>query len=381
MKNKTKSMIFLDKISSFGIWIELLIGFLVFFFLNDFSFSFIPPKDSKEAYDYKELVKELFQAILAGMFTAIIIGSIDYIRSIYKKLDGLKRIEKNISREVVSLQYGNINRLNSEIIVGLLQKNEPLSNFLINELNFKPTNTLTQKILEEFSSAKLKNIAKACCVINDRKFIEIMKEDLAQSDEILKYFIQHKDVTDGNLIISRIFSFPFICINNQIKISTSSDDYAYILYLYLIANFYSGVHTYLHLYNCDIGSNSACEFNDYVSLMAFDKDASYKTFIAPANYSTSSLLTIKDDLMLAQALEKDFKKKLDKKYSVDLTAPYINCNEGFMKIKPENFKLIHIHLGLTDSKVKIKNILLSIINNIEDETKKEYKKAINQFLS
>jgi hypothetical protein len=377
MENKTKSMIFLDNISNFGIWIEFLIGILVFFFLNDFSFSFI---DNKGNYNYRELIKELFQAGLAGIFTAILIGSIDYIKNIYKKLEALRRIEKNISREVVSLQYGNINRLNSEIIIGLLQKNEPLSNFLINELDFKPTNTLTQKILDEFLCAKSKSIAKACCVINDRKFIEISKKDLNQSSEMLKYFIQHKEVTDGNLIISRIFSFPFENINNQIKISVSNHDYIYILYLYLIANYYSGVHTYLHLYNCQIGSNSACEFNDYVSLMVYDKEASYKTFIAPANYSTSSLLTISDDLMLAQALEKDFKRKLNKQYSVDLTAPYANYNEGFIKIKPENFKIIHTHLGLEESKTKIKNSLLLIIKDIEDETKKEYKKAINQFL-
>jgi len=337
-------------------------------------------------------------AIFKGIVLAIIIGLIGYIVKALentiliheiqqRELEQLRaeflplsseiiKTQKTLSREIVSLQYGDVEKLNSSIIIKLLERNEPLSDFLIDTLLFKPTNTLTENIIEDFQEAKGEKIAKACCVINDRKFIEIKKENLNKENNLLSYFLRHKDITDENLIVSRIFSFPFVREGNRAIISTEDDDYSMLLYLYMIINYYSGVQTYLHLYNCDIERGS-CEFNDYVSLMTASSEQSfdYKIFIAPANKGVSSLLTINNDLMLAQALEQDFKKKLN---TFNLSNNINSFHEGHIKIKPSNFKEISQILKQDDKKIILRKKLLEFISELEG--KEDYSKAIKAFL-
>ncbi len=312
-------------------------------------------------------------------------------KSVETQKNEVIKTNKVINREIVALQHGETGDLKSDIIIKLLQDEMPLSKFLIENLNFEQTPNLTNKILQEFKKAKNTKIAKACCVINNTKFIEV--DNLNDENEIkmLRYFINHRLHTEDNLIISRVFSFAFEKADTEeYRLFVSREEYRYILYLYLIANYYSGVNTYVHLYSCTLNQENRCTKNDYVSLSYFiSNKMNYIAFFSPSEFDDEessatndmeSLITVEKDVMLAKALESDFKSKVKETVKAEEIDQEGSIDEFHFKIKPEKRDLIHIHLGINKTSDEIKHKLIEYVNVLKDNKLKDlYKEAIEQF--
>jgi len=344
--------------------------------------------------DYEKVVREM------SLFTRNVENRLKLMNdSVILQEKEVKDVNKEVRREMFSLQHGETKHLKSDILSGLLGQNIPLSKFLVDKLNLAVTDDLTQEILESFGKAKKEKLSKACCVINNTKFIEVEKKDFKSIDntKMFRYFSNHIDYTDENLLISRVFSFKHKTIEDTMVLSVNNDEYRYILYLYLVSNYYSGVNTYLHLYSCDLNRQGRCTENDYVSLMTIKKDGvHYKAFFSPSETSMDdgsnnkkknpkkkidALITIKNDIMLAKALEKDYKYKVKETPKLECIKKEVNPMEGHLKIKPDNMDLIHLHLGIYGNKEEIKKKLEEYAEEMVDDLCTNHKKAISHFFA
>ena len=339
--------------------------------------------------DYKEVVSEM------SLFTRNVENRLKVMNDIVTLQEKeVKNVNKEVRREMFSLQHGATKHLKSDILSGLLGQNMPLSKFLVEQLDLEVTDDLTDEILKSFDEAKKEKLSKACCVINNTKFIEVEKKDFKSIDntKMFRYFSNHIDYTDENLIVSRVFSFKHEIINDTMVLSVNNDEYRYILYLYLVSNYYSGVNTYLHLYSCDLNRQGRCTENDYVSLMTIKEDSLYyKAFFSPSETSMDddsnnkkkidALITIENDIMLAKVLEEDYKYKVKETPNLAYKKKAVSPVEGHLKIKPDNMDLIHRHLGISGNKEGIKKKLEEYAEAMVDDLCENHEKAISHFFA